>query len=614
MAYKPLTQEQYQAAIKAGFKPEQIIANEKIRQQKENSIATFPTSESFPKEVPAEVKQGFFAKLDNVAKGVGNALTTSEQTLGQGLSTVFDSNSQNTVNQIQQQKDDSATMMINAIKKEVDPIKKQHLVSIFKELYPADAKSLTAEDLNPAFGLSNKQVVGAALGTALDIASVGSYGQAAKGAQTGKLLTSAPTGIIANTLGKAGIESTAKPILSIAEQQVAKAAGRTVAGVAKKALVGGALGYGYDVSQNLQNNDTKAYKPGFGTTIGAGLPIVSAVGGAIYRNLTGLNTGAGKDIITRAIDNPDEVNNAIKKYAKTPEAQQSLVDSAKESLNSYLQQRNKQYGEAVSGLVAKEPISKQTVIDSFAKSLGNFGGDVKDGAIVFRDTALNSAEQKSVKDVFSVVKKWKDVTPQGLDTLRQRIGNEMTNFKFANNGRDSVILGAVKQNLTKELSSKISGYADLLKSYGEQSATAKNLAAELSLKGTAKPATQLKQVMKIFKKDPSVLENLNKVMGEKEASQFLNEISGAVLSNWLPQSGLMANSAKLGLEGAGIAAAGLLHANPIGIGTIAGVAATASPKIVGKTAVVAGKLINKGTGKIARRLLPKVASKLNSSQ
>lgn len=49
--YTPLTIQQYQAAQKAGFSPTQIIANEKIRQQKENTPPPTPPKEGFFKSL-----------------------------------------------------------------------------------------------------------------------------------------------------------------------------------------------------------------------------------------------------------------------------------------------------------------------------------------------------------------------------------------------------------------------------------------------------------------------------------------------------------------------------------------------------------------------------------
>ena len=56
------------------------------------------------------------------------------------------------------------------------------------------------------------------------------------------------------------------------------------------------------------------------------------------------------------MDNPTEVNAAINEYAKTPEAKQQLVDTAKDSIHQYLQARSTQFGDSLSSMVANEPI------------------------------------------------------------------------------------------------------------------------------------------------------------------------------------------------------------------------------------------------------------------
>jgi hypothetical protein len=197
-----------------------------------------------------------------------------------------------------------------------------------------------------------------------------------------------------------------------------------------------------------------------------------------------------------------------------------------------------------------------------------------------------------------------------METLRQRIGNEMANFKFAGNGRDSVVLGQVKQDLTQLMKDKISGYSDLLKNYGAQTQTAKDLAAELSLKsGNAKPATQLNQVMKLFKKDPVVMDNLTKTMGPTEANKFLNDVSGAILSSWIPQQGLAGKVAEGG-AGALTAAGALMHV-PGTIPAAAAGAAISSPRLMGKTAVAAGNIIKSGAGTAFKKAATIAASKAN---
>lgn len=66
--FQPLTKEQYTKAIEAGFSPEQIIANEKIRKEKE-SVQTVKT--------PPVEKPSFLGTLEKGAKSVGTQLLSN---------------------------------------------------------------------------------------------------------------------------------------------------------------------------------------------------------------------------------------------------------------------------------------------------------------------------------------------------------------------------------------------------------------------------------------------------------------------------------------------------------------------------------------------------------
>jgi len=500
------------------------------------------SNSSFPAQDPTH--QSFMQRVTGAANSVGSFLGVSK--LGQGLSTVgspiagqqADQSAQNTAN---------VAKLLPIYHSTTDPVQKQHLANALKSM----GTDVTGADVNPGLGLSNKEVLGSAANTAL-------------------------------TIGTAG--------LGQPESLVGKSA------------AGAALGFGFDKANQANNNQKITATPGAGTAVGALLPFATKLIGVLGKSALGVTTGAGKDVIQRAVDNPDAVFNAIK--STTPETKQALVDTAKESLNSFIQNRNSQFGEGLSKMVASEPINKQTVIDSFAKQVSKFGGQVDNGAIKFGDTALNSTEQNAVKDVFNTIKTWKNVTPQGMETLRQRIGNEMSNFKFANNGRDSVVLGGVKQALTNDMKTKIPGYADLLKNYGNATDAAKALSKELSLGGTAKPSTQLSQVMKLFKKDPSVLANLNEVMGKTEANKFLNDVSGSILSDWLP-----GHAAGRGIGEATLAGAAHLGGAAISPPAVIAGLASQSPKIVGSGAALVGKGIQKGIGKGLTRAAILAASK-----
>lgn len=72
--------------------------------------------------------------------------------------------------------------------------------------------AIDINETNASVNKTAKQVFGEGLGVATDILSAGSYGKAAQGAQSGKLLIAGKTsGKVATVLGKAGIGSTVSP-------------------------------------------------------------------------------------------------------------------------------------------------------------------------------------------------------------------------------------------------------------------------------------------------------------------------------------------------------------------------------------------------------------------
>jgi len=134
--------------------------------------------------------------------------------------------------------------------------------AMIADLISSGMKGMSAAELYPNLNDTTGEVLGNVAGTALDIASFGSYGAAAKGAKTGSLLAKSA-------------EVAAQPTKQ-ALSQTLKTIGKETAG---RSLVGGATGYGYDVAGNLQQGETgfDAFKPGLGTLLGASVPV--AIGG-----------------------------------------------------------------------------------------------------------------------------------------------------------------------------------------------------------------------------------------------------------------------------------------------------------------------------------------------
>ena len=117
-------------------------------------------------------------KLGNTGKAVANLFTSSEQTLGKGLSTVpavdkaFSALTGNKPVDVQGQlsqesaaKETQIQALTDALHKQTDPDKRAHLLQGLKNL--GVTADITAGDINPGFNLTSGQVVGAAGGFTL---------------------------------------------------------------------------------------------------------------------------------------------------------------------------------------------------------------------------------------------------------------------------------------------------------------------------------------------------------------------------------------------------------------------------------------------------------------
>jgi hypothetical protein len=190
----------------------------------------------------------------NVTKGIINAVTNSEQQFGTdiGNSAYMTFGGQNKINQINEQELNTADNLSKLAAKTTDPVRKQYLINQAAQSY--QSSGATAEQVIGRIK-SNEQILGDAGGVLIDALSAGTYGSAAKGAKTGKLLAPTAISTIANASSKA------KGILpGMAE------------GFKTSAKLGAGVGGAYGVAQGMQQDQ--------------------GVGGVFLSGLKGAGTGA----------------------------------------------------------------------------------------------------------------------------------------------------------------------------------------------------------------------------------------------------------------------------------------------------------------------------------
>ncbi len=227
------------SAKKRGASSTQII-NEFVKQ----NTKTLQTSQrgvngaSPKKEEKSLLRKGFDFFTDNV-QNFG-------QTLGDAVAAPFVAHQLR--GEEKKQADLSQRLRTKLSGQDVE--QKKRGLNVLQNIESAGGGSANIEDIVPSYGKTKRQIFGEGLGVALDIASFGRYGQAAKAAKTGNLLTGSSK--IAKRAKQLNLPvvfefaQKSKPIASTIKRAAVK-------GALKEGVEGAVVGGGFGASEALKD-------------------------------------------------------------------------------------------------------------------------------------------------------------------------------------------------------------------------------------------------------------------------------------------------------------------------------------------------------------------------
>lgn len=238
-------------------------------------------------QVEAIKQQKQFNPLKEFTKSFVGNLMPSEVALGKTISKTFGNQSQSYANTINSLTKTQSTLMQQIKDKESRGEDSTNLKRVFNQ--NADQldelqNTLKQESTIPTTG----QVAGQLGGTALDTLTAGTYGKTASALKTGALGKASPS-IISN--------------LSADTKFLSKPTAKTVG-------AGLGIGYGYDVSQGLMDQERNPYTPGLGTALGGGIALAGRIGVSRMRPAE----SKFQDLVEKRAKELYKVEN---KYAKT---------------------------------------------------------------------------------------------------------------------------------------------------------------------------------------------------------------------------------------------------------------------------------------------------------
>lgn len=376
----------------------------------------------------------FTSIAGNTIKGVGDAVTSSEQALGNTIGGIINADTlSGTYADIATQNAKTQIALQKLIK---DHEAKGLDVTNLKRAYNAigdhnDQANQNREEAFAGAEKSNGQVLGELGGTALDLLSAGTYGKAAGLMKSGELATKAAGTI--PTLAE-GVKNLATKPASLFSK----------AGLAKVGE-GAGLGYAQDVTQGLQGNRGEnrtggaAFIPGLGTAIGGGLPALTGGLKAHY----------------------DSVNKDVDTLAGTiTQGNKADIDKAKAALSNIDTTGIKTYDDLQNTLGTKIKVLSEKLDNTLSKNttttkLKDLGTDikvgdstvthnhVKDALSELRDhySAINDPVGKAKIDQLTAKAKNTGLTVQEINNLAKEHGSTLNAF----NANGQAASGLTKQ-------------------------------------------------------------------------------------------------------------------------------------------------------------------------
>lgn len=419
---------------------EQIQANiEALEKQGASQSEIQEWLNSLPKQSSAPQPEQ--PKKEGILKKVGKALISSELKFGQSIADALPSfvpgsaawtNKQNEILMAQNQ--DIADKLTETIKEKLARGEDtSHLDKVLREHLERSSKPpIDINETNPSINKSAKQIFGEGLGVAVDIASFGTYGNAAKGAKTGQLLIKGKASqAIGNVLGKAGIGTTAfqKTVPTAANRMAAFGKG-FVEGVKTSAPIG--VGYGASASMQADDDTPTIFKKALSSGV------ISGIVGGVLSGATNMRNVSPNKLKEEAIADYK------KGLAATKEKYKEQADKVIPELldEGTWGTRKKLLEKAEKGL----KLSKEEY-----KKLGELQGMAEvDGLLDKIDDEINKYSQGG-KALTEKTKMVTDTIDNHINTARQLLDDPAMVKKVAKSGGQKAIIDNARKEVVAQL-------------------------------------------------------------------------------------------------------------------------------------------------------------------
>lgn len=323
--------------------------------------------------------------------------------------------------------------------------------------------------------------------------------------------------------------------------------------------------------------------------------------GSLAAHGLGASTGVGADVIKTGYNAAKEGGEATAAYTAALRKQTSpedIVRSARAALGDMVKGRSEAYNtglkkiedetfttkagqtyvkkfdpELGKTLFVPTDLSTKGVKDVATRTLKSIGLDAKGRTIDF--AGRPSLDSKTIQKIHDFVYDWKDMTPTGLNQLRQEVeGFKKGGIQLSpSDNRFNTYVNSLASNLRNYLGDRVPQVAEMNKTYAQQTGLINDIARNLSLNKRAQSDTAFRKLTSVLRTNNEFRQQLLGQLEDEANRNLPQQIAGQQLSEILPRGIARGLDTVAGLGGlvAGVQVLPLLSA-----------AITTSPRAVGE--------------------------------
>lgn len=305
----------------------------------------------------------------------------------------------------------------------------------------------------------------------------------------------------------------------------------------------------------------------------------------------GMITGAGSESVRQAFQAGKEGGEKAKSFTENLRGtadQLQVLEDAKANLDAMTKQQQQAYRANMANIKTDQTILKFDDVDTALKSAMD--------KVTYKGKVKSQYALDKVEEAQKIIDDWKNSnpatyhTPEGLDALKQSVGDVLESIPFEKKS-SRLVVGDIYNSIKSTIQKQAPTYADTMKQYAETADQIKEIERSLSLGKKASADAGLRKLQSVMRNNVNAnygqRMNLATQLEQAGGIPIKPALAGQALSSWTPR----------GIQGAGtFGTAGLLGSQisaPLGIGYLA----ASSPRLVGEASYLAGQGA-KQTGKV----------------